>query len=93
MNTILYHVRISKQKMCVLPYQSAEDEEDHEEPAEDGFTVEVAEADGGHGDEHEVHALPVRQRLRVVKVHERVTRILQLQGGNNAKGPSVNIYL
>ena len=62
-----------------MTYQRAQDEPDHEEPAKDGLTVQVAEPHGWHGDEHEVDALPVRQRLRVGEVHERVTRILQLR--------------
>ena len=59
-------------------YQSAEDEEDHEESAESRLAVEVSVADGRHGDEREVDALPVRHRVTVAEVVEWVAGILYL---------------
>ena len=63
---------------AVMTYQAYEQEEDEERPAQDSVTVHVAVAHGGHGDDQEVHARPVRELGRVGEV-QRVSRVLQLQ--------------
>ncbi len=62
-----------------LTHQGTEDEEDHEESAEHSFAVDVSEPDSRHGDEHEVDAFPVSERLVVGEVEKRVPRILHLK--------------
>lgn len=61
-------------------HESDEQEEDLEAPAQSGDAVDVPVAHGGHGDHEEVHAVPVAEGLRVVKVG-RIALVLQLVGG------------
>ncbi len=59
-------------------YQGTEDEENHKYSAERCLAHNVAVAHCCHGYQHEVHTLPVGERLRVAKVHEWISRVLQL---------------
>jgi len=59
--------------------QRAEDEEDHEESSERRLAVDVAVADRRHGDQSEVDAVPVGQRVGVRKARERIARVLHLR--------------
>ena len=59
--------------------QRAEDEEDHEESSERRLAVDVAVADRRHGDQREVDAVPVGQRVGVRKARERIARVLHLR--------------
>ena len=52
--------------------------------AKRGDAVDVAVADGRHGHHEEVDALPVRERVAVVKAGG-IARVLQLQFSDGAK--------
>lgn len=56
-------------------HQADEYEEDDESPAQTGLAEDVSVSDRGHGDDQEVHALPVRQLVRVAE-SQRVPGIL-----------------
>jgi len=59
-------------------HKCAEDEEDHEETTESCLAVDVSVADGRHGDQREVDALPVGQLPVFFGVGYRILRILDL---------------
>lgn len=67
--------------------QSTENKEDHEYATERRLAHDVTVANGCHGDEHEIHALPVGERLRVAEIHKRISRILQLNTVINLSHP------
>jgi len=58
--------------------QRSEDEEDHEDTAEYSGARDVAVADRRHCHQREVDAFPVCQPVNVLKVIERISRVLHL---------------
>ena len=64
--------------MSLVAYQGTKDKDDHEEATNDGLTVDVTKAHGGHGDQRQVHTLPVRQPVGIGETPERVPGVLHL---------------
>ena len=61
-------------------HQSPQDEEDHEDATEDGLAINVPVSDRRHGNQGEVHAVPVRQVLFVSEVFEWIPGVFHLEG-------------
>lgn len=63
----------------VFTYNAYHNEEYNKNFAQDSFCSHVTITNSWHGNQQEVHAFPVRQQLRIIKVQPRVASILNLQ--------------
>ncbi len=71
-----------------VTYESNEQEEYLESSSYGRDTVDVSVSHGGHGHHEEVDAVPVAQRLPVVKIG-RIARVLQLERSGGKEKSSV----
>lgn len=78
-------------------YQSSQDEEDHEEASECGFSTHVSVTHGGHRHHEQIHTLPVGQLLEILEVFPRIARVFHLKSPahvlSHQHGLFVNMFI